>query len=53
MERIPSHPGELIKYECLESLGLSLADGANALGIAKERLAAVVEEREGVKPRSS
>ena len=40
-QRIPTHPGEIVLYDCLEPLGMSLEDGAEALGIRHDRLGAI------------
>lgn len=45
MERIPTHPGELIRHECLEARQLTVAEGAEALGVPVERLRAVLDQR--------
>jgi len=31
----PPHPGRIVKQECLEPLGLSVTDGAKALGVSR------------------
>ena len=47
-QRIPTHPGEIVLYDCLEPLGLSLEDGAEALGIDCGRLTAITEGRASI-----
>ena len=44
----PPHPGELVKYECLEPLGLSVVEAAEGLGISSEDLSDLINERTGV-----
>ncbi|HZU27185.1 MAG TPA: HigA family addiction module antitoxin [Bryobacteraceae bacterium] len=44
----PAHPGRIIKSACLEPLGLSLTSGAKALGISRQALARVVNQKSGV-----
>ena len=34
----PPHPGRSIKQNCLEALGLSVAEGARVLGVARHTL---------------
>lgn len=29
----PAHPGELVKHDCLDALGLSVTEGAKVLGV--------------------
>lgn len=38
----PPHPGLSIKYNCLESLGLGVAEAATILGVARHTLSSVV-----------
>ena len=42
-QRIPTRPGEIVLYDCLEPLGMSLEDGAEALGVERDRLAAITD----------
>ena len=44
----PPHPRELVKYECLEPLGLSVVEAAEGLGISSEDLSDLINERTGV-----
>lgn len=39
----PPHPGEVLRYECLEPLGLPVARAAAVLGVDREALAGVLE----------
>jgi addiction module HigA family antidote len=41
----PSHPGEIIKHDCLEPLGLSVTRAAKHLGVTRQALSDVVNER--------
>ena len=45
-----THPGESILLDCLEPLGLSVAEGAERLGVRQKVLASVVSGRAGVSP---
>lgn len=44
----PPHPGGIVKSECLEPLGLSVTKAARGLGVSREALAKLVDERAGV-----
>lgn len=46
----PPHPGASVRYDCLEPLGLSVTDGARALGVSRKQLSALVNERAGISP---
>jgi addiction module HigA family antidote len=44
----PSHPGRIIRYDCLEPLKLSVTEAAKALGVSRQALNNVVNEKSGV-----
>ncbi len=44
----PPHPGGIVKRECLEPLGLSVSKAAEGLGVSREALSELVNERAGV-----
>lgn len=46
----PPHPGEHVRLNCLEPLGLSVTDGAKALGVSRQALSALVNGKAGVSP---
>lgn len=46
----PPHPGEIIKILCLEPLGLTVTDAAQALGVSRKTLSAIVNGRAGISP---
>ena len=46
----PPHPGEIIRELCLEPLALSVTDAAQALGVSRKTLSAVLTGRAGVSP---
>jgi len=48
----PPHPGRIVRQECLEPLGLSVTDGAKALGVSRNALSELVNERRGVSPEA-
>jgi len=46
----PPHPGEILKALCLEPLGLSVTDAAEALGVSRKTLSAILNGRAGISP---
>ncbi len=46
----PPHPGRIIKHDCLDALNLSVTAGARALGVSRNALSEIVNERRGVSP---
>jgi len=46
----PPHPGEVIRALCLEPLGLSVTEAADALGVSRKTLSAILNGRAGVSP---
>ena len=46
--RNPPHPGEIVKWECLEPLGLTVTRAAEGLGVTRQALSELVNERAGV-----
>ena len=46
----PPHPGELVRHDCLEPLGLTVTAGAKLLGVARKTLDNLVNGRSGVSP---
>ena len=46
----PPHPGETIRYVCLEPLGLSVTAGARALGVSRKQLSDLVNRKVGISP---
>jgi len=46
----PPHPGDLIKTEVIEPLGLSVTEGAKALGVTRQALNNVVNGKSGISP---
>ena len=46
--RNPPHPGEIVKRQCLEPLGLSVTAAASHLGVSRQSLSELVNERTGV-----
>ena len=46
----PPHPGEILKTLCLEPLGLTVTQAAEALGVSRKTLSAIVNGRAGISP---
>ncbi len=46
----PPHPGEILSELCLEPLGISVTRAAEALGISRKTLSAIVNGRAGISP---
>ena len=44
----PPHPGGIVKRQCLEPLGLSVTKAAESLGVARQTLSELINERTGV-----
>src|SRR5260370_33528559 len=48
--RNPPHPGRIVRDECLQALGLSVTAGAKVLGVSRQALNNLVNERAGISP---
>jgi len=46
----PPHPGEIIRRLCLDPLGVSVTAAAQALGISRKTLSAILNGRAGISP---
>ena len=44
----PPHPGGIVKRQCLEPLGLSVTRAARGLGVTRQALSELVNERSGI-----
>ena len=44
----PPHPGGIVKRQCLEPLDLSITRAARGLGVTRQALSEIVNERAGV-----
>ena len=44
----PTHPGEIVRHECLEPLRLTVTRAAKGLGISRQTLSELVNEKAGV-----
>ena len=46
----PPHPGRLVRQECLEPLALNVTEGARVLGVTRQALNNLVNEKGGISP---
>jgi addiction module HigA family antidote len=46
----PPHPGRLVRQECIEPLGLTIAQAAEALGVTRQTVDRLVNQRAGICP---
>ena len=46
----PVHPGRIVREDCLEPLGLSVTEAAKVLGVTRQALNNVVNEKSGISP---
>ncbi len=46
----PPHPGEILRTLCLEPLGLTVTAAAEAHGVSRKTLSAILNGRAGVSP---
>ena len=44
----PVHPGRIIRHDCLEPSGLSITAGAKVLGVTRQALNNIVNEKAGI-----
>lgn len=44
----PPHPGESIRYDCMEPLGLTITQTAKHLGVSRKQLSDVLNGRAGI-----
>lgn len=46
----PPHPGEILREFCLEPLDLTVTAAADALGVSRKTLSAILNGRAGISP---
>ena len=46
----PPHPGGVVLRQCIEPRGLSITDAAAALGVTRNTLSELVNEKRGISP---
>lgn len=48
--KTPPHPGETVRYDCLDPLGLTVTEGAKVLGVTRQALNNLVNGKSGISP---
>ena len=46
----PPHPGLSVRHDCIEPLGLSIAEAAKRLGVSRKQLSDLVNGHAGISP---
>jgi addiction module HigA family antidote len=46
----PPHPGLVVLKECIEPMGLTITDAAQALGVTRNTLSELVNGKRGISP---
>ncbi len=46
----PVHPGRIVRFDCLEPLGLSVTAGSKVLGVSRQALNNIVNGKSGISP---
>jgi addiction module HigA family antidote len=46
----PTHPGLIVRHDCIEPLGLTITDAAKALGVTRQALNNVVTCKAAISP---
>ena len=46
----PPHPGEILRSLCMEPLDLTVTEAAEALGVSRKTLSAILNGRAGISP---
>ncbi len=46
----PPHPGEILRELCIEPLGISVTEAAEALGVSRKTLSSILNGRSGISP---
>ena len=49
----PLHPGRILRRECIEPLGLPITEAASRLGVNRQTLNNLVNEKAGISPEMS
>lgn len=49
----PPHPGRIVRQECIESLGLTVTRAARLLGVTRQALNNLVNEKAAISPEMS
>jgi antitoxin HigA-1 len=48
--KTPVHPGRVVRHDCIEAVGLSITKAAEVLGVSRQALNNIVNERAGISP---
>ena len=48
--KTPIHPGRVVRFDCLEPLGLSVTAGSKVLGVSRQALNNIVNGKSGISP---
>ena len=46
----PPHPGRIVRQDCVEPLGLTITEAAQALGVTRQALNNLVNGKAGISP---
>jgi addiction module HigA family antidote len=46
----PPHPGLSVRHDCIEPLGLTVAEAAKRLGVSRKQLSDIVNGHAGISP---
>lgn len=46
----PPHPGEVLRELCLDPIGLTVTEAAEALGVSRKTLSSILNGRAGISP---
>lgn len=46
----PPHPGELVRYDCIEPLNLTVTAAAEGLGVSRKALSELLNGHSGISP---
>ncbi len=46
----PVHPGQIVRHDCIEPLGLTITAAARVLGVTRQALNNVVTGKSGISP---
>ncbi len=46
----PPHPGEIVRFDCIEATGISITAAAEALGVTRQALSNLVNGTAGISP---
>jgi antitoxin HigA-1 len=49
----PPHPGRIVRQECIEPLRLTVTEAAERLGVTRQALNNLVNEKAGISPEMS